>query len=165
VSIFAAVFSRASGEWRGAEADLAEAASIDDVADLMRDVAAAEEPAAAEGSMVLFLEADDEWFAVVRVDDHADPRVFLSDVRAVHEYPVAALLLDSGEIQAPEQAEGTGQKPYPVAGGDPDLLADFGVPAPVLGSLTSGGGLLPGDVLAEIADRAGFADDLDALRV
>ncbi|MBV2364050.1 tRNA adenosine deaminase-associated protein [Streptomonospora nanhaiensis] len=164
MAIFSAVFCRGQDdEWRGVgvEGDLAEAATIDDIADTMRDVSGA----AAEGTMVLLVEADDEWFAVVRVDDHTDPRVFLSDVRVVHEHPVAALLQQSGGIEAPEQTEGTGQKPYPVPGGDTELLADIGVPAGDLVSLTTSEGLLPGDVLAEIAERAGFAEPLDALRL
>ncbi|QBI56702.1 tRNA adenosine deaminase-associated protein [Streptomonospora litoralis] len=161
MSIFSAVFCSVADEWRGVETDLDDAASIDDVADAMRDSCGL----AADGTMVLFMEADDEWFAVVRVDDHADPRVFLSDVRVVHEHPVAALLLDSGEIEAPEQAEGTGQKPYPKPGGDTDLLGDLGTPSGDLVTLTTSEGLLPGDVLAEIAERAGFGEPLDALRL
>ncbi|MFC3997908.1 tRNA adenosine deaminase-associated protein [Nocardiopsis sediminis] len=165
MSIFSAVFSRSAGGWWGAEAEVAQAGGIDDIADLMRDVVAAHDPDAAEGTMVLMLEADDEWFAVVRVDDHGDPRVFLSDVRVVHEHPVAEILLDTGTIQAPEQAEGTGQKPYPVPGGDDSLLADLGIPATELVELTLSEGLLPGDVLDELSERAGFAERLDALRL
>ncbi|MDT0301959.1 tRNA adenosine deaminase-associated protein [Streptomonospora wellingtoniae] len=161
MSIFSAVFCRAADEWTGVETELDDAASIDDVADIMRDASGS----ASEGTMVLLMEADDEWFAVVRVEDHSDPRVFLSDVRVVHEHPVAALLLDSGEIEAPEQVEGTGQKPYPQPGGDTRLLVDLGTPSGELVALTAGGGLLPGDILAEIADRAGFGGPLEALRL
>ncbi|GAA1756191.1 MULTISPECIES: tRNA adenosine deaminase-associated protein [Streptomonospora] len=161
MSIFSAVFCSVADEWTGVETDLDDAASIDDVADIMRDAAGS----ASEGTMVLLMEADDEWFAVVRVEDHSDPRVFLSDVRVVHEHSVAALLLDSGEIEAPEQVEGTGQKPYPQPGGDTLLLDDLGTPSGELVSLTTGKGLLPSDVLAEIADRAGFGEPLEALRL
>ncbi|MUL41255.1 hypothetical protein FZ103_08690 [Streptomonospora sp. PA3] len=161
MSIFSAVFCSVADEWTGVETELDDAASIDDVADTMRDVSGA----AADGTMVLLMEADDEWFAVVRVEDHSDPRVFLSDVRVVHEHPLAALLLDSGEIEAPEPAEGTGQKPYPQPGGDTGLLDDLGTPARDLVSLTTTEGMLPGDVLAEIAERAGFGEPLEALRL
>ncbi|PSK95468.1 putative tRNA adenosine deaminase-associated protein [Murinocardiopsis flavida] len=165
MSIFSAVFGRSNGTWAGGEVDLSEAESIDDITDLMRDVAGAEDPDAAEGTMVLLMEADDEWFGVVRVDDRADPRVFLSDARAVHSNAVAALLLDSGTIHEPEMVEGTGQKPYPDPGGDTGLLADLGTAPADLIALTLGEGLLPADALAVLAERAGFADSLDALRV
>ncbi|GAA4917663.1 tRNA adenosine deaminase-associated protein [Streptomonospora salina] len=161
MSIFSAVFCRVADEWTGTETELDDAATIDDVADAMRDACGG----AAEGTMVLVMEADDEWFAVVRVEDHADPRVFLSDVRVVHESQVAALLLDSGEIEAPEQAEGTGQKPYPQPGGDSRLLDDLGTPASDLEALTTSEGLLPGDVLTDVAERAGFGEPLEALRL
>lgn len=165
VSIFSAVFSRFGAGWTGTEIDLEEVESIDDVADLMRDAAGAHDPGAAEGTMVLVLEADDEWFGLVRVDDHGDPRVFLSDVRVVNDHPVAALLLDSGAIQAPEPVEGTGQKPVPDPGGDHEILDDLGTPPADLVSLTLGGGMLPSDVLADIAERAGFSGPLDSLRI
>lgn len=161
MSIFSAVFCRAADAWTGVETELDDATTIDDVADVMRDACGV----AAEGTMVLVMEADDEWFAIVRVDDHADPRVFLSDVRVVHENPVAALLLDSGEIDAPEEGEGTGQKPDPQPGGDFRLLDDLGTPASDLVSLTTSEGLLPGDVLTDVAERAGFGDPLEALRL
>ncbi|MDA8372565.1 MAG: tRNA adenosine deaminase-associated protein [Nocardiopsaceae bacterium] len=165
MSIFSATFSCSAGAWRGVEADLAEADSIDDIADIMRDAAAAHAPDAVEGTMVLLIEADDEWFALVRVDDHGDPRVFLSDARVVMQHPVAELLLDSGEIHIPEQAEGKGPEPYPDPSGDGEILADLGIPAADLLALTLSEGMLPGDVLAEIAERAGFAAPLEALRL
>ncbi|ASU81712.1 hypothetical protein CDO52_01890 [Nocardiopsis gilva YIM 90087] len=163
--IFSVLFFRAAGVWRGEEVDLAEAESIDDIADLMRDVAAAHDAEAVEGTMVLLMEADDEWFGVIRVDNHADPRVFLSDVRVIGEYPVATLLLNSGNVHAPEVPEGTGQRPYPDPGGDEDLLADLGTSGTSLLSLAVGEGRLPSDVLADLAARAGFGDVLDTLRV
>ncbi|WP_046468706.1 tRNA adenosine deaminase-associated protein [Allosalinactinospora lopnorensis] len=166
MSIFAVVFFRSADTWVGIEVDLTESESIDDVADLMRDVAGTHGADASEGTMLLLIEADDEWFGVVRVDDHADPQVFLSDARVVREHPLAALLLESGEIEPPEQQEeGTGQKPYPDPGGTAELLSDIGTSEQDLLSLTLSEGTLPGDVLSIIAARAGFADYLDSLRI
>lgn len=165
MSVFSAVFFRATGEWGSAEVDLADAEGVDDVADAMRDTAGEYAPGAEDGTMVLFLEADDEWFGIVRLDDREDPRVFLSDARFVHENEIAAMLLDSGQIAAPEQVEGTGQKPLPDPGGDASLLDDLGTPADDLRGLALAEGALPADVLAEVAARAGFADRLDALRM
>ncbi|RNL83208.1 tRNA adenosine deaminase-associated protein [Halostreptopolyspora alba] len=165
MSVFAAVFCRSADTWLGTEVDLSGTESIDDVADLMRDVSGVHGPDAAEGTMLLLIEADDEWFGLVRVDDHSDPLVFLSDARVVHEHPLAALLLESGEFEPPEQTEGTGQKPYPDPGGTAALLSDIGIPEDDLLSLTLSEGILPGDVLSTVAERAGFAEDLDSLRL
>jgi putative tRNA adenosine deaminase-associated protein len=165
VSIFAVVFFRSADTWMGIEVDLTEAESIDDVADLMRDATGTHGAEASEETMLLLIEADDEWFGVVRVDDHPDPQVFLTDARVVHEHPLAALLLESGEIEPPEQEEGTGQKPYPAPGGTAELLSDMGTPEQDLLSLTVSEGTLAGDVLSIIAARAGFADYLDSLRI
>ncbi|GLU47031.1 tRNA adenosine deaminase-associated protein [Nocardiopsis ansamitocini] len=165
MSIFSVVFSRASRGWTGVEVDLAEVEGIDDVADLMRDTAAALD--ADEATMLLFAEADDEWFGIVRVDDHNDPRVFLSDVRAVQDNPVAELFLEPGAQAQPEDEEGEGaaQTPYPGPVGDTGLLSDLGTTADELMALTLREGLLPADALAVVADRAGFAEALDVMRV
>ncbi|MFC7327984.1 tRNA adenosine deaminase-associated protein [Marinactinospora rubrisoli] len=164
MSIFSAVFSHSDGEWRGTEVDLADVGGIDDVADLMRDVVGSWDPAAVAGTMLLVLEADDEWFGIVRVDDHADPRVFLSDRRVVHGYPVVALLLETADPDVAEDVEGTGQTPYPEPVGDPEVLAELGTPGADLLTLTHREGVLPADALAILAERAGFAESLDTLR-
>ncbi|GAB3477361.1 tRNA adenosine deaminase-associated protein [Nocardiopsis coralliicola] len=173
MALFATVFFPAARGWRDADVEEAVAAAadpdepggIDEVADALRDAAGAVDPTAPEGTMLLFLEADDEWFGVVRLDDREDPRVFLSDARAVHEHPAAALLLDSGAIDAPEQTEGTGQKPQPVPGGDSAVLDGFGTSARELVDMTTAEGALPAEVLGDLAERAGFADLYDAARL
>ncbi len=165
MSIFAAVFCCPADTWVGTEVDLDGVENIDDMADLMRDVSVSYGPDAVEGTMLLLIEAEDEWFGFVRVDNHSDPMVFLSDARVVHEDPLAALLLESGEIEPPEQVEGTGQKPHPDPGGVGALLSDIGTPEQELMSLTLSEGVLPGDVLSTVATRAGFAERLDSLRL
>ncbi|WP_344968115.1 tRNA adenosine deaminase-associated protein [Salinactinospora qingdaonensis] len=169
MSIFAAVFARSADDWSGIEIDLSDVGGIDDVVDLMRDVVSARDTVAAEGTMILMVEADDEWFGIVRVDDHANPQVFVSDTRVVDGYPIAAVLLETDgqleEAEDPEDAEGTGQTPYPDPAGDSTLLDDLGTPEEDLVALTLREGVLPADALAAVADRAGFADSFDALRI
>ena len=94
--VFAAVFSRSADGWTGTEVDVADLDEIDDVADLMRDVAAAVE--ADETAVVLVAEADDEWFGIARIDDTGDPRAFLSDLRVVYGHPAARLFLEDGRL-------------------------------------------------------------------
>lgn len=161
MSVFSAVFARSPKGWTGAEVDLTDVDSIDDIADLMRDTVAVMN--ADEETMLLFAEADDEWFGIVRVDDREDPRVFLSDSRAVRAHRVAALFLEVDGMDGAE-GEGIGQAPYSDPSGDVELLADLGTSGRELLALTLGEGLLPADALAAAAERAGFAEFLDVLR-
>ncbi|MBR8741413.1 tRNA adenosine deaminase-associated protein [Nocardiopsis sp. MG754419] len=162
MSTFAAVFAPNGRAWRGAEVDLDDVEVIDDITDLMLDY----ETEWGSDMALLFVEADDEWFAVVRVDETgSDPRVYLSDGRVVHDHPMAEILSVAGGLGSPRPSESTSGRPDPRPDGDDDLLADFGVPADELRSLSAGGGVLPGDVLAVVAERSGFADLLDAMRL
>ncbi|ACZ00456.1 MULTISPECIES: hypothetical protein [Thermomonospora] len=144
MSYFAAVFARTPQGWIGDETTLEEVTGVDDLADLMREAAME-----ALGDPVLLLaEADDEWFAVARLDDEGEVRAFLS---AARDEGVAALFSQLiGEV-----AEGE-------AGGEAGLLADLGVSAERLGELAERA--LPADALLEIAEQAGFGDDFDNLR-
>lgn len=144
MSYFAAVFARTPQGWVGTEAGLDEAEVVDDVADLMREVAVE-----TFGDPVLLLvEENDEWFAVARLDGDDDPRVFLSAARDVGLPGLFTQLL--GDI------------PDGEAGGDPDLLQDLGLDPARLGEL--GERVLPGDALAVVAEQAGFGEEFDRLR-
>ena len=144
VSYFAAVFSRTPQGWMGSEAVLAEAESIDDVADLMREAAVE-----ADGDPVLLLvEQDDDWFAVLRLDGEAEPRAFVSTVR---EDGLGGLLQQL-----------VGEVPDGDSGGDPALLEDLGVDGERLAGL--GERALPGDALLAVAEQAGFGEEFDRLR-
>jgi putative tRNA adenosine deaminase-associated protein len=145
---FAAVFARTDQGWLGTETDLAEAEGIDDVADLMREAALE-----TTGDPVLLLvEEDDQWFAVMRLDDQDEPRVFVSDSQAGLTSGLAGLLSQSvGE----EALDGE-------ASGDTMLLEDLGVDAKRLLELSERA--LPGDALLAIAEQTGFAEEFDQLR-
>ncbi|MDT0329755.1 tRNA adenosine deaminase-associated protein [Nocardiopsis lambiniae] len=158
MSTFAAVFAPDGQAWRGTELELGEVDVIDDVIDPALDFAT---DTGAESAVIL-IEADDEWFAVVRVGEDGEPRVYLSDARAVEEHPLAEVLAETGMLVAAGPAE-TSRGPAP--GGDPGLLEEFGMPSDELRSLSVGGGVLPADVLAVVADRAGFGDLLDGMRL
>lgn len=157
---FAAVFARVSGGWTGHEVDLDRMEILDEVADALRD--AAEE----DGPAVLFVEEDDEWFAIVRVNGNEEPRVFISDIRAPATSELAALLYEAAE-EPEETGEDEEERARVLAdepGGDADLLEDLGIPADELLALTTREGALPADVISAVADRAGFVGELDKLR-
>ncbi|MFE1166120.1 tRNA adenosine deaminase-associated protein [Nocardiopsis sp. NPDC058789] len=162
MSTFAAVFAPNGKTWRGTEVDLGDVDAIDDITDLMLDLATD------WGSelTLLFVDADDEWFAVVRMDESdPDPRVYLSDGRVVHDHPLAGVLSEAGGLGASQPAESAGSRPDPRPDGDGRLLTDLGVTEDELADLSVGGGVLPGDVIAIIAERSGFADVLDPMRL
>jgi len=161
VSTFAAVFAPNGNTWRGAEVELDDVDLIDDVTDLMTDFALERGSELA----LLLVEADDEWFALVRAEEDAEPRVYLSDVRAVHEHVVASVLSEAGGMAVPQLSESAGARPNPSPDGDGRLLTDFGITEEELHSLSAGGGILPSDVLAVVAERAGFAELLDEMGI
>lgn len=144
VSYFSAVFARTPQGWVGAEAVLAEAEGVDDVADLMREAAVE----SYGDPVVLLIEQDDDWFAVVRLDGDEEPHAYVSTIR------------DDGLGALFHQL--VGDVPDGEPAGDPSLLADLGLDAEELGDL--GERALPGDALLVVAERAGFGEEFDRLR-
>ena len=147
VPYFAAVFARTEAGWIGTDADLSEIISLDDVTDLMRETAVE-----AIGDLVLMLiEEDDTWFAVVRLEGDEEPRLFVSDPESGRSSKIAALLAEPlGELSDAEPA------------GDLTLLDDLGTDADRLVELSERA--LPGDALTIVAEQAGFVDEFDRLR-
>ncbi|MFD1371196.1 tRNA adenosine deaminase-associated protein [Actinoplanes sichuanensis] len=173
MSIFAAAVARSKNGWTASELDLTGLADIDEVVDALRDT----EPDA--DLALLFVESDDEYLAILRLDEGEDLRVFGSDSGFAEESRIGSVLL--GEIEAPalgldELAEGQyeGQdegddeeKPVdpdadPI--GDAELLGDLGLNAQRLLALCGMEGMLPSDVTAEICQKIGCGDEMEELR-
>ncbi|RAY14942.1 hypothetical protein DPM19_13555 [Actinomadura craniellae] len=138
MSNFAAIFARTAEGWLGVEAELADVEAVDDVTDLMREAAVETlgEP------VLLLVEENEDWFAVLRLDGDGDPQVYLS---GTGEEGLATLIdqLSAGETTT-------------------DILSDMGLAAEELEHL--GERALPEDALATVAERVGFAEELDRLR-
>jgi putative tRNA adenosine deaminase-associated protein len=173
VSYFAAAVARGSSGWAASELDLSGVADVDEVADRLRDV----DPAA-EVSL-LFIESDDVYLVVMRLDEGEDLRVFGSDAAFAEESRLGALLL--GEVEAPaleideaveppaagageEEVEEPAVEPDADPVGDADLLADLGVSAHRLLELCAHEGMLPADVTAEVCQAIGCGDEVEELR-
>jgi putative tRNA adenosine deaminase-associated protein len=179
VAYFAVVLTRHDGGWDVNDVDLDQVDDLTDLADLMRDSAASED---AEGPFLLFLEQEDLWFAIVRVDGEEDPRVFVSDRSAVEHSAYAEMLLEAaGGVHADavepeivllsdedaEDAEDDDEEaPKEDTGpvGDQDLLADLGTNGDALVELCTKEGMLPSEVLTYLAEQAGAADALESVR-
>ena len=159
MSYVAAALARTPDGWTAHELDLDGAADVDEVADRVRDV-----DGDADTSL-LFVEEDDEYLAILRVDAEADElRVFVSDAHAADTYPVAEIF--TGAVEDPstgdDEDDPPGRDAEPL--GDADLLADLGTPRQELIALVKHEGTLPADVITEVCERAGCIDELETLR-
>ena len=159
MSYFAAALARTPAGWTAEELDLDGLTDVDEVADRVRDVEGEAETA------LLFVEEDDEYVAILRVDAD-DLRVFVSDAQAAETYPVASIFAGAVEEEpAPPSGEDEEEDPpdsEPV--GDADLLADLGTPRHDLIALVTHERTLPSDVISEVCERAGCLDELETLR-
>lgn len=150
VPYFAAFFARSDDGWMETEAELADVETTEDITDLMRETAVE----TAGDPVLLLVEEDDEWFAVVRLDGEEDPRVFLSDGRARSISRLAGLV---GRYVIGPVPDGT---PDPC--GDPALLEDLGADSKHLLGLSER--MPAGDALLAVAEEIGFAEEYDRLR-
>lgn len=153
MAYFSAAFARAGFTWRTSAVEVDGAEDLAALADLLRASAVDDD------TVLLLLEHEDEWFAVVRVDSDDDPRVFVSDSEGVTHSPFAGVLFTDVDPVDDEDAP-----PGLTAAGDPDLLADLGMPGEALLDLCGEDGVLPTEATDGIARAAGFADLLDAMR-
>ena len=169
---FAVAVARSADGWAATELDLDGVADVDDAADRLRDATAE------AGVAVVFVESDDTYLAVLRLDEQDDLRVFGSDAAFVAESRLGSALLGEVAIE-PDLAEATevpvaddgstepaGPPPPPGIEpvGDPDLLTDLGVPAARLLALCAQEGMLPADVTAEVCQLIGCGDEVEELR-
>jgi putative tRNA adenosine deaminase-associated protein len=173
VTYFAAALARRGTGWTGEEIELDDVEDLDGVVDSVRQAVGDD----AETALMLF-EENDEWFGVVRIDDYGDPRVFVSDGRVVETSQVGGILGEAATVDDDEGAdiddddedsdddeeeeEVTRAAGDPI--GDPELLADLGVPGNRLLALCAEEGQLPADILSALCETAGCLDALEALR-
>jgi putative tRNA adenosine deaminase-associated protein len=168
LSTFAAAVARGKNGWTASELELAGLGEIDEVVDALRD----SEPDAS--LTLLFVESDDQYLAILRLDDGDDLRVFGSDSAFADESRIGSVLL--GEIEAPvleideltAAPEDDDDAPAPDADADPvgdaELLNDLGISSDRLLKLCGLEGMMPADVTAEICQQIGCGDEVEELR-
>lgn len=187
VAYFAAVLARTEDGWDVSETELDNVETLADLADLARE--AAED----DDTVLVFIEQEDAWFAVVRVDGEEDPRIFVSDAAAAKRSSYGDVVLteelvgragdaefddidslvteleDSEDAELSDSDEDeelplTGPGGVPVGPlGDATLLSDLGIGEKELLAL-SAEGAEPSEALSEIADALGCAEVLEAVR-
>jgi len=173
VTYATAALARVDSAWFGDELELDEVEDLDGVVELLREVVGDDADTA-----LLFVEEDDEWFAVLRVDSDGEPRVFVSDARVIASSDTAALFAEAAIESATDELEGAadddeddddededeGTRADGDPTGDPTLLTDLGTPAARLLELCAAEGKLPADIIAELCEAAGCLDVLEKLR-
>jgi putative tRNA adenosine deaminase-associated protein len=173
VSYFAAAVVKDADGWSASELSLSGAADVEDVADRMRDI----EPSA--DISLLFVESDDAYLVILRLDQGEDLRIFGSDAAFAEESRIGALLLGdvshpavevtAVDLDAAESAE-SDEDAEPASpadadpAGDPELLADLGMSAGKLLELCAHDGMLPSDITAEVCQAIGCGDEVEELR-
>ncbi|MEU9132813.1 hypothetical protein AB0D08_32695 [Kitasatospora sp. NPDC048540] len=187
MAYFAAVLARTGAGWDVSETELDNVEALTDLVDLARE--AAED----DDTVLVFIEQEDAWFAVLRVDGEEDPRIFVSDGAAAARSSYGAILTDelveqtgddfddlddlvadlddedeaSAETEQDgedESAGAVGPGGVPVGPlGDAELLAEYGLGPAELTDL-AGEGAVPGEALAEIAEAIGCGEVLEAVR-
>ena len=180
MAYFAALLARTEDGWDVSETELDDVETLADLADLAREAAADEE------TVLVFIEQEDVWFAVVRVDGEEDPRIFVSDASSASKSAYGEILLtdellgrgsdddlddlvveldedaeeeEDDEDAADDSSDGVPNGPL----GDAGLLIEFGIGAKELMDM-SVEGAVPGDALTEIADALGCGEVLEAVR-
>lgn len=97
---FAALLARTEDGWEASDTELDDVETLSDLTDLAR------EASVDEATVLVFIEQEDAWFGVLRVEGEEDPRIYVSDA-------AMAARSSYGEILTDE-----------LLGGDDDDLAD-----------------------------------------
>ncbi|MER5930316.1 hypothetical protein [Streptomyces sp. NPDC002054] len=181
---FAALLARTEDGWEASDMELDDVESLTDLTDLARAAAVDED------TVVAFIEEEDGWFGVVRVDGEDDPRIFVSNAASAARSSYGSMLtdellgrdedddneLDELDLDGTEDGEEEAVAAYEEEDDADNSEARAGAdPAPV-GPLGDGDLLadlgvsrrqllaIDGDALGELAETLGATDVLEAVR-
>ncbi|WP_241387318.1 tRNA adenosine deaminase-associated protein [Rhodococcus sp. CH91] len=157
---FAVAVTREEGRWKCRALSGTALTSLDTAVTELRELRSS-------GAVFGLLNVDDEFFVVVRPAP-AGTRLLLSDATMAVDYDIAADVLDALNVEIPDIDPDELDEIEPWEEGDLGILADMGLPEPVLSVILSETDLYPDEQLEEIAQRLGFDDvlgkTLDSLR-
>ncbi|MER7045172.1 MULTISPECIES: tRNA adenosine deaminase-associated protein [Streptomyces] len=173
---FAALLARTHDGWEASDTELDDVETLSDLTDLAREASMDED------TVLVFIEQEDSWFGIVRVEGEDDPRIFVSDAAAAARSSYGEILtnellgrddddpaddLDALDLDGTEDGEPDGNddddtdpaaEAVPAAPlGDRDILSDLGLSQKELLTLDT-------DALLEIAEALGAADVLETVR-
>lgn len=84
---FAALLARTEDGWEASDTDLDDVETLSDLTDLAREASVDED------TVLVFIEQEDAWFGVVRVDGEEDPRIYVSNASAAARSSYGEILL------------------------------------------------------------------------
>src|SRR5438105_2558856 len=147
---FAVIVYREEDQW---EADVLPAAVT---ADLDGFVRALRRQPSIGGTIGFAGVGDDFWVAVRVLGDEV--AMFLSDLTAAADYPLARQVLEALDIPVPANDEELDQV---LPAGDMSIFADLGLDEMELGAISADLDLYPEDAVAHIADRLRFGEAVE----
>lgn len=176
---FAALLARTEDGWQASDTELDDVETLSDLTDLARDVSVDED------TVLVFIEQEDAWFGIVRVEGEEDPRIYVSDAAAAARSSYGEILIDEltggddddpaddldlldldgtedGEPDANDEEEdespsASGEITPAGPVGDQQILVDLGLSEADLLALDT-------DAMAEIAEALGAAEVLETVR-
>lgn len=169
---FAALLARTAEGWEASDTELDDVETLTDLIELARLASKDDD------TVLAFIEHEDAWFGVVRVDGEDDPHIYVSDAAAAARTSYGSMLtdellgrdpdddldslvdLDGTEDGEPDRDdEDADDTPVPIGPlGDADILADLGMDEKELKALD-------GDALESIAEMLGCSmEGLEAVR-
>ena len=135
------------------EADVLPTALTEDLAGLIQ--ALRQQPSI--GGTFGLVAVGDDFFVVLRAIG-GQVSVFLSDLTAAVDYPLARQVLEALDIPVPADDEELDQV---LPAGDMSIFADLGLDEMELGAISADLDLYPEDAVAHIADRLRFGDTVE----
>ncbi|GAA4909808.1 hypothetical protein ACFPM3_11620 [Streptomyces coeruleoprunus] len=172
---FAALLALTEDGWVASDTELDDVETLADLTDLAREASPDDD------TVLVFIEQEDAWFGIVRVEGEDDPRIYVSDGAAAarssygeiltrellgddladDDADLDALDLDGTEDGEPDDTEDEAEsaaEAVPAAPvGDTRILDDLGLSESDLLALST-------DALAEIADALGASEVLETVR-
>ncbi|TCN49090.1 putative tRNA adenosine deaminase-associated protein [Rhodococcus sp. SMB37] len=151
---FAVAVTREDGRWKCRALSASALTSLDAAVTELRELRSS-------GAVFGLLNVDDEFFVIVRPAP-AGTQLLLSDATMAVDYDIAADVLEALNIDIPDIDPDELDDVEPWEEGDVAILADMGLPEPVLTVILSETDLYPDEQIDEIAQRLGFDDVLSS---
>ncbi|MFF7179760.1 hypothetical protein [Streptomyces sp. NPDC008121] len=178
---FAALLARTEDGWEASDTEIDDVETLSDLTELAREAAVDDD------TVIVFIEQEDAWFGLLRVEGEDDPRIYVSDGAAAARSSYGEILtrellgddlddaddldaldldgtedgepLDREDEEDPDAAPDVAADAVPAAPvGDRQILADLGLSEKELLALDT-------EALAEIADALGAAEVLETVRL
>src|SRR5215831_18870035 len=147
---FAVIVFREEDQWEADALPAVVTADLDDFVQALR-----RQPSI--GGTIGFAGVDDFFFVAVRVLGD-DVSLFLSDLTAAADYPLARQVLGALDIPVPSDGDELDQV---LPAGDMSIFADLGLDEMELGAISADLDLYPEDAVAHIAERLRFGEAVE----